>query len=270
MQSRIVAHRGASQAQPEMTVAAYRHAIRLGADGLEADVRMTADGHLVCVHDATVDRTSTGQGPVAAHTLDQLRGLDWMSWRARLRGVGGGGGLVTLPELIELAGGAPRPVSLAIETKHPSPAGASVERRLAEDLASAGWDRPGAPVVVMSFSVPALRRCVDLLPHTPLVLLVDGADQRPDADLVTRAAQSGLPMGRLIIGPAMAMVRRRPHWVAAAHHAGLGVHVWTPDRPADWDLCLRLGVDAIITNDPQRAQSHRRRSLIRPDRDAVP
>jgi glycerophosphoryl diester phosphodiesterase len=120
----------------------------------------------------------------------------------------------------------------------------------------------------MSFSVAALRRCVDLLPQTPLVLLVD--DRPPRGDVLASALQSGLPMDRLSVGPAVATVRRDPHAVARAHRAGLGVHVWPVDRPDDVELCLRLGVDVIITNDPQRAQCHRRLSLIRPHRDAVP
>jgi glycerophosphoryl diester phosphodiesterase len=58
----VVAHRGASDTSPEHTLTAYREAIEAGADGLECDVRLTADGHLVCVHDRRIERTSTGRG----------------------------------------------------------------------------------------------------------------------------------------------------------------------------------------------------------------
>uniref|UniRef100_UPI00029B1FB5 glycerophosphodiester phosphodiesterase family protein n=1 Tax=Rhodococcus sp. P14 TaxID=450821 RepID=UPI00029B1FB5 len=74
---RVVAHRGASAAKAEHTLAAYELALQEGADGLECDVRLTRDGHLVCVHDRTVDRTSNGSGMVSEMTLAQLEELDY-------------------------------------------------------------------------------------------------------------------------------------------------------------------------------------------------
>ena len=59
----VVAHRGSSELEPEHTLTAYRRALKEGAEALEADVRLTADGHLVCVHDRRIDRTSNGKGP---------------------------------------------------------------------------------------------------------------------------------------------------------------------------------------------------------------
>ena len=68
----VYGHRGSSAALPEHTLAAYQRAIEEGVDGLECDVRLTRDGHLVCLHDATIDRTSTGDGRVSRLTLAQL------------------------------------------------------------------------------------------------------------------------------------------------------------------------------------------------------
>src|SRR3954452_4151528 len=73
----VVAHRGASAARPEHTLAAYELALQEGADGVECDVRLTKDGHLVCVHDRTVDRTSDGIGAVSELTLDELRAMNF-------------------------------------------------------------------------------------------------------------------------------------------------------------------------------------------------
>jgi glycerophosphoryl diester phosphodiesterase len=87
----VVAHRGASDAEPEHTLAAYRRALEVGADALECDVRLTADGHLVCVHDRRVDRTSNGTGLVSTLELTQLEGLDWGSWRQLRAGAKAGG-----------------------------------------------------------------------------------------------------------------------------------------------------------------------------------
>src|SRR3954462_15356715 len=77
----VVAHRGASADEPEHTLAAYVEAIKVGADALECDVRLTADGHLVCVHDRRVDRTSNGRGVISTLELTELQGLDWGSWK---------------------------------------------------------------------------------------------------------------------------------------------------------------------------------------------
>src|SRR5512135_2129515 len=77
----VVAHRGASSDRPEHTLAAYDVALQQGAEGVECDVRLTADGHLVCVHDRRVDRTSSGTGLVSTLELTDLEGLDWGSWK---------------------------------------------------------------------------------------------------------------------------------------------------------------------------------------------
>src|SRR5436853_6106797 len=103
----VVAHRGASDVSPEHTLAAYSRAIESGADGLECDVRLTADGHLVCVHDRRVDRTSDGRGPVSTLELTELQGLDWGSWKA-LEGQAAAPDS-EVPDLVERAGRPPLP-----------------------------------------------------------------------------------------------------------------------------------------------------------------
>ena len=80
----MIAHRGASYDVAEHTLPAYLSAIDNGADGLECDVRLTRDGHLVCVHDRTVNRTSNGSGIVSEYDLSALRELDFQSWRDQL------------------------------------------------------------------------------------------------------------------------------------------------------------------------------------------
>ncbi len=80
----VFAHRGSSAALPEHTLAAYLRAIDEGADGLECDVRLTRDGHLVCVHDRRLDRVSNGTGPVSRRNLAELDALDFGSWHPGL------------------------------------------------------------------------------------------------------------------------------------------------------------------------------------------
>src|SRR5699024_7123384 len=81
---KVIAHRGSSHKEPEHTLGAYQQALAEGVDGVECDVRLTADHHLVCVHDRKVNRTSDGTGVVSALELATLEGLDWGSWKKRL------------------------------------------------------------------------------------------------------------------------------------------------------------------------------------------
>jgi glycerophosphoryl diester phosphodiesterase len=251
---RIVAHRGASAEAPEHTYAAYVAAIEAGADALECDVRLTADGHLVCVHDRRVNRTSNGTGRVSSLELARLQELDFGSWHASLEEPPEGEepdrdarGVLTLRRLLDLVAAQPRPVELAIEVKHPTRYAGKVERSLVALLDEYGWAprRHGAPspVRVMSFSSSAVRRVHRLAPGLPTVFLMEA--------LVYRARGGALPSGVPIAGPAIDILRARPEAVRRWHRGGHEVHVWTVDDPADFELCLSLGVDAVITNRPR-------------------
>src|SRR4051812_38835899 len=161
----VVAHRGASAERPEHTMAAYELALQEGADGVECDVRLTRDGHLVCVHDRTVDRTSSGTGLVSEMTLDELKALDF--------GFDGTpASVLTLGELIGLVlDWRSRPTKLFIETKHPVRYGALVENKVLAELQRFGIATPASAdhsrAVVMSFAATAvwrIRRAAPLLP----------------------------------------------------------------------------------------------------------
>ena len=147
-----------------MTKAAYQAAIEWAYEteiplGLECDVHFSADDELICLHDLTLDRTSTSSGRAYEHTVEQLKLLDFGS-----RSLPDPGPeqreLVTLRELMIMVRDARRdhvPVSLVIETKHPNDRGREVEERVAAMLVEFGWDHPGAPVRLLSFSVKAVR-----------------------------------------------------------------------------------------------------------------
>ncbi|MDN5759645.1 MAG: glycerophosphodiester phosphodiesterase, partial [Tomitella sp.] len=163
---RIVAHRGSSVLRAEHTAAAYELALSEGADGLECDVRLTADGHLVCIHDRTIDRTSDGSGFVSEMTIDELAQYDF----AAATGDPEPAGVLELSALIELALDHARPVKVFIETKHPVRFGGVVEARVLETLQRYGLAAPPsamhARAVVMSFSPTAVwrvRRAAPLL-----------------------------------------------------------------------------------------------------------
>ncbi|PZS26104.1 MAG: glycerophosphodiester phosphodiesterase [Pseudonocardiales bacterium] len=270
----VVAHRGASSLTAEHTLDAYVSAIESGADALECDVRMTRDGHLVCVHDRTVNRTSDGRGVVSDLDLDGLNSLNFSSWHSDLPtsadqlltdspyldGVapdraGPDGGVLTLERLLELVHDAPRPVRVLIETKHPTRYQGLVEKELVHLLARFGWAGDPGPepslrhlpnmanrATVMSFAPTALRRVKLMAPDVPTVLLMDR--------LLPLRRDGVLPAGVPVAGPSLRMLRALPEYVGRAHARGHRVYVWTVDEPDDVQFVLELGVDTIITNRP--------------------
>ncbi|MGV9559106.1 glycerophosphodiester phosphodiesterase [Streptomyces sp. NPDC003522] len=260
----VVAHRGASEDAPEHTLAAYRKAIEDGADALECDVRLTADGHLVCVHDRRVNRTSNGRGAVSQLELADLATLDFGSWKTRVTREAwntrdeepdwevrpedrDATSVLTLERLLELVADAGRRVELAIETKHPTRWAGQVEERLLVLLKRFGLDAPAtagaSPVRVMSFSARSLHRVHAASPTLPTVYLMQFVSPR--------LRDGRLPAGVGIAGPSMRILRSHPAYVERLKRAGHQVHVWTVNEPEDVDLCVRLGVDAIITNRPR-------------------
>lgn len=241
----VVAHRGASAALPEHTVAAYELALREGADGLECDVRLTRDGHLVCVHDRTVDRTSDGTGVVSEMTLAQMREFNYGAADSPAD-------LLTFDMLLELTlSWTDRPVKLFVETKHPVRFGSLVESKVLAALARFGISTPASAdhsrAVVMSFSAAAvwrIRRCAPLL---PTVLLGESARYLGGGAATT--------VGATAIGPSVKSLREHPDSVDKAAAAGRATYCWTVDERDDVDLCRELGVGWVATNHPGRTKS---------------
>lgn len=249
---RVIAHRGASAKHPEHTLSAYDAAFRVGADGIECDVRLTADGHLVCIHDRRVNRTSNGKGVVSALELETLAGFDWGSWKQDSSDEPeqpdtDRRGLLTLTRLLESIDTAPRPLDVLIETKHPTRHRGRVEARLVADLdrfgLAGGARADGHRVRVMSFSHLALQRVRRLAPDLDLVYLVE---------LMPLWLRDGsLPKGVTSIGLDLAILKRAPQVVGRQQAHGHEVLVWTVDTEEGVRRCLDAGVDGIITNRPE-------------------
>ena len=250
----VVAHRGASASRPEHTLAAYDLALKEGADGVECDVRLTRDGHLVCVHDRRLDRTSTGAGLVSTMTLAQLRELEYGAWHDSWRpdGTHGDTSLLTLDALVSLVLDWKRPVKIFIETKHPVRYGSLVESKVLALLHRFGIASPASAdrsrAVVMSFSAAAVwrvRRAAPLLP--------DGA-ARPEPPIPDQQRghrrrghrRRAVDLDALKEHPAARRPGGRPG--PGACTAG---HV---DEYDDIDFCRDVGVAWIATNHPGRTR----------------
>lgn len=217
----IVAHRGASAHAPEHTLAAYDLALALGADALELDLRTTADGELVVLHDPTLWRTARDPRTIA--DLDA----------ADLAALPGPSRPLALTTVLERYGAWTR---LVLELKDPTPA---MERQLVATLAAARVRDP----VVQSFDEVALRRLRALDSRLPVAPLRATAPARRGAWLDRMAA-----LGAVAVGVHHAQVDAA--LVSAAHRRGLRVRAWTVN---DADEAARLAaadVDGVITDVP--------------------
>lgn len=245
---RLFAHRGGSRIAPENTIEAFAAGLAGGADRLEMDVHATRDGHVVVLHDPTVDRTTDGRGAVRDMTLADLHRLDA---GARFAGDAGDfpyrGRGVRVPTLAAVLEAFPG-VALNIEIKQDEPA---IEQAVlavldrfaarprvllaAEEARIMARIRGAAPDVLTSFSAGDVLEFVTawhggtLDAYRPPGIALQIPPSFGDVQLVT--AES----------------------VAIAHGMGLEVHVWTIDDPAEMAALLDVGVDAIMTDVPQVA-----------------
>jgi glycerophosphoryl diester phosphodiesterase len=252
----IIAHRGASKERPEQTRSAYALALEQGADGLECDVRLTLDQIPVCVHDASMTRMAGIDRNVSQLTLAQLRALDLAHG-----GPAGSSdvpraerGILTLEEFCELAVDAGRPVTLAVELKHPSRFGGLVERAsvaVLDRFGLRGRDSRGVEtetakrvtVRLMSFSQTALERLAKTAPDLDRVFLTDSGP-------LSWPWGRHLPGGAGIAGPSVRMLRMQPELIQSWQQMGRKVHCWTANAADDVTACVQARVDAIITDVP--------------------
>ena len=275
MTVQVFAHRGSSTAYAEHTRAAYLQAIADGADGVECDLHLTADGQLVLLHDETVDRTSTGSGRVGAMTLEQLRGLDFSSWHGAAIPPEYGSRtdqLLTLPELLEILHGAGRKVGLAVEFKYGAAFDPALIEAAIESLRGHGWT-PGTStagnveVSFMSFHPDAVKYLAQRVPRTQLCQLLEdpGPQEVRGPGTTTGVAAAEALRGfrgegeRLVddgvahlAGPGVEYVRSHPADVARWVAAGRTLRVWTVDTAEELALCLRSGVRQVTSNVPGR------------------
>jgi len=228
----ITSHRGAGFLEPENTLRAIRRAIALEADQVEIDVQLTRDGHLVLMHDSTVDRTTNGTGNVADLTLDEIRRLD----------AGQDERVPTLEEALTLADGKITP---QIELKAPGTADAVVQTL----NAMGGVDK----VVLTSFLHQQLLEVQKLNRDIRLGALWG----RLPPDVVSRSQHLGvqaLHIWHEFIDPSL---------VAAAHARNLLIRAWNANTEEEMQRLIDLGVDAIGSDRPDLLLAVCRRAGVR-------
>ena len=230
----IWAHRGFSHSYPENTMAAFHAALSLGVDGLELDVHLSRDGHLVVIHDEHLDRTTTGTGLVVDHTLAELKQLDAGSkFDARFAGER----IPTLDEVLVLVSQSSRPITLNIEIK----SGILPYPNL-ECLAYEAVSRYGLlpRVIFSSFNHFAMRNLKQTYHGSRIGLLYTAGLVDP-----WRYAQF---LEAEALHPLFYSVDKSI--IDDAHRAGVAVHAYTIDDVNDMVRLAAYGIDAIITNRP--------------------
>ncbi len=228
----VIAHRGASAAAPENSLAALRLARELGADGVEFDVQRCRTGELVVFHDRTLARCTGALGTLVETPFEALRELS-------LDRVDSGRAGARIPTLEEFLAAVPADLFLNLEVKIDDLVEAPLGRACVEALARVGRDRRA---IVSSFHPAALLHALAADRSVARAALVEAS-----ADWRLRLAL-GMSSAPAAVHPEHPLVD--PRRVAGWHRLGLRVATWTVDEPGEATRCLDAGVDAIITNRP--------------------
>ena len=231
----VISHKGCGGHAPENTLAGVRKAIELGADAVEVDVQISADGVPIVIHDSTVDRTTDGTGSVQMATLEELRRLNaaatYPGWSYREQ-------IPTLAEVVQETRGR---ILLVIEIKHVDIEGAVLEVIRMNGAVGNVWIWSNHPQVVGQ-----LREYEPTIPAA----LGMGGEEWPDMLLFFREAlwrnAQACTINHVVLTPEIALAGR-------LH--GLGPYVWTVNEEADMHRVLDCGVAGIITDYPDRLRN---------------
>lgn len=251
---RVVGHRGAAGVAPENTLASFERALADGAGWVELDVRASADGEVVILHDETVDRTTDGNGPVRGLRLKEIKRLD-----AGYRFTGDGGAShpyrgkkVAVPTLAELFARLPD-IRAIVEIKQSDP---PIAEKVVALARAAGKERD----ILLATEEDAIMRDIRAVlgAKSPFVTgFCYGEVAAFMLWLAGGAAENYLPAGRAMqVPPEFAGVTLvSPATLGAAHALGLEIFVWTVNEPGEMARLLDMGVDGIITDYPGRLRA---------------
>jgi len=255
---RVFAHRGGAALGPENTIAAFDVGLATGAEGLELDVQLSADGVVVVCHDETLDRTTDSSGRVDARTASELARVDAGYHFTDRRGDhpfrGRNIGIPTLADVLHRYKDVPTIVEMKVDSGEMGRALAEVVRR----TGASDW------VCAAGFGRRAIRAARHTLPE------MASSGSLPEVRLALYRSWVGWPVRRPAFGayqvPEWAGSLRvvSPRFIRHAHRAGAEVQVWTIDDEGDMRRLLEWGADALISNRPDLAVQVRDRFVSMP------
>ena len=230
-----VAHRGASGNYPENTLIAFQKALEIGVDEIELDLHMTKDGHLIVMHDSTVDRTTDGTGAIAELTLAEIKALDaGRVFSEQFQGER----VPTWEEALDLVQGQ---VSLNVHLKEGGNPDGHYERKVAQALHEFQ--------MVEASIWHAAMKALEFLPRLTRGLSAESFARIAPQEYI----QKSVEMGLRTMQPGRDITTRE--FVQKAHAAGRVVHVFYADTPEDMRAYIEIGVDGILTNYPERLKA---------------
>ncbi|GAB2535947.1 glycerophosphodiester phosphodiesterase [Gracilibacillus alcaliphilus] len=236
-----IAHRGASGHAPEHTMIAYQYASQMGADAIELDLQLSADGQLVVIHDKDLSRTTSGEGLVQEKRVEELKTLDAGSWfnllypdkmDQRFRGE-------TIPLLEEVLTYLPSDTLYYLELKGDSE---DIIDRLIPLIQQYKLVEQGR-VVIQSFHPHVLEDIHRKQPHLPLVQLIN-QKQLSEADFAA--------IRHYAVGVSVAYQSLTPALIAHIKDEGLSVHAYTVNQAEEMAQLMEWGIDGIFTDYPDR------------------
>jgi len=238
--TRVFAHRGASGYAPENTLAAFRLARELGADGVELDVQMTADKEVVVIHDETVDRTTDGSGFVKDLTLKQIKALNIVSDKEGFPGEK----IPTLEEVFDQLEDSN--LAINVEIKDSVVHYPGIAEKVLELIDHRDWEYR---ITISSFNHITLAhiRQIGSLAYTGVLF----------ADLLYEPWNYAHQLWATALHPHFSYVDRVSNLMDEARNSLLEINVWTVDDEADMDRMIAIGVDGLMTNYPDRALTRR-------------
>ncbi len=240
----LAAHRGGSNLWPENSLLAFRNAVALGADYLETDVHLTADGEVVVMHDPTLDRTTTGSGPVRDKRLADLAGV-----RLKARdGTVTEEPVPTLAALLDLLATSRAQLLLEIKVGPDRVRYAGIEEKALALVRARGL---GDRVVVMAFEAPTVRRVRALDAGIRTALLVSKGRLAREGAAASDAVRWTTDVGARYLGIEHAALDAAT--MTAARGASVGVAAWTVNDETSMRRMIDLGVDVLITDQPDVA-----------------
>ena len=224
MRPLIISHAACGGHAPENTLAGILKAIDLGSEAIEIDVQASVDGVPVLMHDLTVDRTTSGSGAIAELSIEQLRALD-----------AGGEPVPTLAEVLDLTKGK---VLLVMEIKQPG-----IEQHIAHLVRESEAIND---VMAWSFFPDALEGMRSAEPKVPRALLIGGESMSKWPKIRSSAVKLGV-QGVSVFNPNVDEAVAED-----CRHRGLALYTWTPDSSREIERLVRLGVDGVCSNFPEK------------------
>ena len=242
MKTKIYAHRGSKGNYPENSMLAFKKAIEVGVEGIELDIHMTKDGELVVIHDATLDRTTTGTGYIKDHTLEEICEFSIGPKFSEFKHYDPSWDLEMVPTLAEtLLLFKQHDLEVNIELKTYEVEYPRIEAAMLKVVAQSGYDTD--KIVYSSFHVPTLLRIKKLDKSARIAWLLENHIPMPE-DYIKTLGFEALHLDKKIV------FSQPEYWKPFVNR----LRIWTVNEEAHMKFLIELGVDAIITDYPEVAR----------------